>query len=113
MTAKKTEKKAVKADGKTKVKKARATPKAATQAPKGASKEKRSKQTDGGAKLASTKSRKPAGKKRAVAKKLEARTGEDTFNTIQQEAYYLAERDGFRDDPVEYWLAAEVHLGLR
>ncbi len=41
------------------------------------------------------------------------RTGEDVFNRVQQEAYYLAEQDGFREDPVYYWLTAEVNLGLR
>ncbi|MBN1557423.1 MAG: DUF2934 domain-containing protein [Lentisphaerae bacterium] len=31
---------------------------------------------------------------------------------IQQEAYYCAEKDGFRKDPVAYWLEAEAEAGM-
>ena len=54
-----------------------------------------------------------AAKKDGAQPLASGRTGEDVFNRVQQEAYYLAERDGFRDDPVNYWLTAEVNLGLR
>lgn len=39
--------------------------------------------------------------------------GEVAFQKIEQEAYYIAERDGFSRDPVAYWFEAEVNLGMR
>ena len=38
-------------------------------------------------------------------------TAEDRYLRIQEEAYYRAEKDGFRQDAVEYWLAAEAQVG--
>ncbi|MBL7115061.1 MAG: DUF2934 domain-containing protein [Kiritimatiellae bacterium] len=38
-------------------------------------------------------------------------TAEDRYLKIQAAAYYLAEKDGFREDAVEYWLAAEAKSG--
>lgn len=57
----------------------------------------------------------PAKKKVATkaSPKLMSARGEAAFKQVQQEAYYLAEKDGFRRDPIEYWCAAEVHLGMR
>jgi hypothetical protein len=37
-------------------------------------------------------------------------TAERRYQKIQKEAYYRAEKDGFRKNPVEYWLAAEVEI---
>ena len=35
-------------------------------------------------------------------------TPEERYLKIQEQAYYLAEKDGFKKDSVEYWLAAEA-----
>ncbi len=35
---------------------------------------------------------------------------ESHFKRIQQEAYFLAENDGFAGDPTAYWLAAEANV---
>ncbi len=35
---------------------------------------------------------------------------EERYNMIQVAAYYLAERDGFSGNPVEYWSAAELQI---
>lgn len=35
---------------------------------------------------------------------------EDHFNRIQKEAYFLAEKAGFKGDPSKYWLAAEANV---
>lgn len=113
MTAKKAAKKAAKGGEKAKTKKAGTATKPTAQEPQATSKAKPTRKSAVAAKQATGKGRKQAGKKGVAASEVEARRGENTFNKIQQEAYYLAERDGFRDDPVQYWLAAEVHLGLR
>jgi len=34
-------------------------------------------------------------------------SGEDLYNRIQFNAYLLAEKDGFKADPVHYWIQAE------
>jgi len=34
-------------------------------------------------------------------------TGEELYKCIQFEAYLLGERDGFKADPVHYWIQAE------
>ena len=34
-------------------------------------------------------------------------TPEERYLKLQAEAYYLAEKDGFKKNAVEYWLAAE------
>ena len=39
-------------------------------------------------------------------------TAEDRYIKIQAEAYYLAEKDGFKRDAIEYWLAAEAEVGV-
>ncbi|MDR2219239.1 MAG: DUF2934 domain-containing protein [Methylobacillus sp.] len=78
------------------------------------------------AKSASTKtaSKKPAKKaaapKKSVAKKTAAKPAarpsawnpgnEERYNMIQVAAYYLAERDQFRRNPVEYWTKAEAQI---
>ncbi len=54
---------------------------------------------------------KPASK-RAPAKKAAAWNpgNEERYNMIQVAAYYLAERDNFAGNPVEYWSAAEIQV---
>jgi hypothetical protein len=37
-------------------------------------------------------------------------SAQDRYLRIQEEAYCLAEEDGFRQDPAEYWLAAEAEV---
>ncbi len=44
---------------------------------------------------------------------LSMHTHEDREEMIREEAYYLAEQDGFRGDPVEYWLTAERRVDSR
>lgn len=39
-------------------------------------------------------------------------TEEKRYIKIQAEAYYLAEKDGFKRDAIEYWLAAEAEVGV-
>ncbi len=39
-----------------------------------------------------------------------AREREGHFTRIQQEAYFLAEKDSFLEAPLSYWLAAEAKL---
>lgn len=34
-------------------------------------------------------------------------SGEELYNRIQFHAYLLAEQDGFKADPVHYWIHAE------
>lgn len=51
----------------------------------------------------------PAKKRR----KVDAIQGEAYYQLVQHEAYLLAEKDGFRDDPANYWLAAEEKLASK
>ncbi|MFU8780183.1 MAG: hypothetical protein ACNA71_04065 [Kiritimatiellia bacterium] len=50
---------------------------------------------------------------KASAATLVSPLGEVAFKQIEQEAYFLAERDGFSKDPLTYWSQAEVKLGMR
>lgn len=55
----------------------------------------------------------PAEKKTPAAKKTSAAWNpgnEERYNMIEVAAYYLAERDGFAGNPVEYWAAAELQV---
>lgn len=56
-----------------------------------------------------TKPRTSAGTTRRPRKK--KLTPEERYLRIQEAAYCRAEQDGFRQDAVEYWLAAEVEVG--
>jgi len=38
-------------------------------------------------------------------------TPEARYLDVQKEAYYLAEKDGFRKNSVEYWVEAEAGTG--
>ena len=38
-------------------------------------------------------------------------TAEERYLKIQEPAYCRAEKDGFRQDAVDYWLAAEAEVG--
>lgn len=58
---------------------------------------------------------KPAAEKKAPAAKKAAAPAwnpgnEERYNMIQVAAYYLAERDSFAGNPIEYWAAAEVQI---
>jgi hypothetical protein len=35
---------------------------------------------------------------------------QERYTWIQTRAYYIAEADGFRGDPKEYWAQAEMHI---
>jgi len=54
----------------------------------------------------------PARKKAAPARKAAKTTAEkkDLYRQIEESAYLMAEQDGFRQDPVNYWLAAEMQV---
>ena len=59
--------------------------------------------------------RKTSGKtsKKATARKAAARktqSAEQRYRLIEQAAYFLAEGDGFRGDPVGYWIEAEKQV---
>ena len=56
---------------------------------------------------------KKAAKPTKAPKKLVSTKGEAAFKQIEQEAYYIAEKDGFSKDPLAYWCEAEVKLGMR
>lgn len=58
---------------------------------------------------------KPAAAKKAPAVKKTAKAAwnpgnEERYNMIQVAAYYLAERDSFNGNPLEYWTAAEIQI---
>lgn len=50
--------------------------------------------------------RKKAPARKAAPKNTLAKR-EDVFRKIQEQAYFLAEKNGFAGDPSQYWLAAE------
>jgi len=64
------------------------------------------------------KTKAPAAPKAAAAKKAPAAKkaaawnpgNEERYNMVQVAAFYLAERDGFAGNPVEYWTAAEIQI---
>jgi hypothetical protein len=66
-----------------------ATPKAKTAAPKTAAE------------------KKPAAAKPAKSRKI---GGEERYRMVEVAAYFLAERNGFKGSPVEYWTAAEIQI---
>jgi len=53
-----------------------------------------------------------ARKKAAPRKKVAETTAEkkNRYQQIEEAAYLMAEKDGFRQDPVNYWLAAEMEV---
>ena len=56
---------------------------------------------------------KPAAAKKAPTAKMAAAWNpgnEERYNMVQVAAFYLAERDGFAGNPVEYWTAAEIQI---
>ncbi len=57
-----------------------------------------------------TKTAKKVGTPVSVTTKISA---EERHSMIQKEAYFLAEKDGFKDDPVKYWLKAEAVIDAR
>lgn len=54
----------------------------------------------------STKPKAARAPRRTVRKK--TMTPEERYMKVQEEAYLRAERDGFKANPVDYWLAAEA-----
>ncbi len=53
-----------------------------------------------------TSTRKPAAKKAKAA----AVSPEHHYRMVEVAAYYLAEKDGFTGNPVDYWIAAELQI---
>jgi len=51
---------------------------------------------------------KPSGKKQTKSKS--ALTPEQRYRMIQESAYFIAEKAGFKGDNVKYWLAAEKEI---
>lgn len=76
-----------------KPKKAAAKPKAATKAP--------------AAKKATTSTKKPAAERKT---KSTSTSPEQRYKMIEVAAFYLAEKDGFAGNPVDYWIAAELQI---
>jgi len=92
-----------------------ATPKATTAAPKTAAEKKPAAAKAAPIKKTAAKpaaAKKPAAKKPAAAKATKSRKigGEERYRMIEVAAYFLAERNGFKGNPVEYWTAAEVQI---
>ena len=58
-----------------------------------------------------SKAKATSGAKRQPRKK--KATPEERYLEVQAEAYYLAEKDAFKKDAVEYWLAAEAKGGKK
>ena len=63
-------------------------------------------------KPAEKKQKKTAAKRKTTKRSPEVSSpcNEESYATIQTEAYLLAERDGFTKDPIHYWLEAEQRL---
>jgi hypothetical protein len=96
--AENTEKKEVK------TKKAPATKAAAK--PKAAAAKKETSTTKKASTTKTTAAKKPAAKKtKAATSDLEQR-----YRLIEVAAYYIAEKDGFAGNPVDYWIAAELQI---
>jgi hypothetical protein len=55
---------------------------------------------------------KPSAAKKPAAKKTKASTSdlEQRYKLIEVAAYYIAEKDGFAGNPVDYWIAAELQI---
>jgi hypothetical protein len=51
---------------------------------------------------------KKTGKK--SGKKKQTMTDEERYRMIQESAYYIAEKAGFKGDNVQYWLEAEKEI---
>lgn len=79
-------------------------PKKAAAKPKSAAKATATKATT--AKKPATGTRKPAAKKT----KADAANPEHHYRMVEVAAYYLAEKDGFAGNPVDYWIAAEMQI---
>lgn len=102
--AENTEKKEVKTK-KAPAAKAAAKPKVAAAKKETATAKKASTAKTGTAKT--TAAKKPSAKKaKAVTSDLEQR-----YRLIEIAAYYIAEKDGFAGNPVDYWIAAELQIG--
>lgn len=93
-----------------------ATPKATSAAPKTAAKKPAAAKAVP-AKKTATAAAKPAATKKPAAKKAAAKPaksrkigGEERYRMIEVAAYFLAERNGFKGNPVEYWTAAEIQI---
>ncbi len=92
-----------------------ATPKATSAAPKTAAEKKPAAAKATPVKKAAAKpatTKKSAGKKPAASKPAKSRKigGEERYRMIEVAAYFLAERNGFKGNPVEYWTAAEIQI---
>lgn len=55
---------------------------------------------------------KTAAAKKPATKKTKAATSdlEQRYKLVEVAAYYLAEKDGFTGNPVDYWIAAELQV---
>ncbi len=56
----------------------------------------------------------PAKKKAATAKSAPRKTGtlspEERYRMVQDAAYFIAEKNGFQADSMDYWIAAEAEI---
>ncbi len=54
--------------------------------------------------------KKAAGSKKTSPKAGKKVSSEERMKMIEQAAYYIAEKDGFKGDPHAYWVAAEAQI---
>lgn len=61
---------------------------------------------------AKTTAAKPVTAKKPATRKTKATTAdlEQRYRMIEVAAYYIAEKDGFTGNPVDYWIAAELQI---
>ena len=61
-----------------------------------------------------TPAKKPAAKKLAVAKKISTKarsiSAEERYKMIEVAAYYIAERNSFKGNTLDFWTAAETEI---
>lgn len=64
------------------------------------------------ASTAKTSTAKTTAAKKPAAKKAKTATSdlEQRYKLIEVAAYYLAEKDGFAGNPLDYWIAAELKI---
>lgn len=66
------------------------------------------------AKPKATAEKKPAAAKKTTAKSKASTVDlEQQYRMIEVAAYYIAERDGFTGNPVDYWIAAEAQFSKK
>lgn len=55
--------------------------------------------------------KKPAAAKKAAAPKITKLSAEERYRMTEVAAYFMAERNKFAGNPIDYWSAAEAQIG--